>query len=134
MRLLSLVIAITLTTLPVSAADLGCKANPKLLERCRFERGDVFMSADIGPVLGLEHVQGRLIIRSAPGSSKDMPSVIANLLSKDLHNEVEATYEVCPIPSQPDQFPAGTYRYVCINSASHISVTTWMKRNMRETH
>jgi hypothetical protein len=129
MRLLSLVLAITLTTLSVSAADLGCKTNPKLLGRCRFERGAVFMSADIGPVLGLEHVQGRLIIRSAPGSADDMPVAVTNILLKSLTNEVDGVYEVCPIPAQPDQFPPGTDKYVCINSASHISVTTWMKRN-----
>lgn len=103
------------------AADQGCKGNRALTGACYIVRGDVFLTADIGPALSVTG-QRALIIRAAPNSQLDMPENVGNALSDDLHAEIEGMYEVCPIPEQPSQFPPGITRYICINSASGVVV------------
>ena len=109
------------------AADAGCKANPAVTGPCFSAQGIVFLTGDIGPALGIDGPKhSELIIRAAPNSEKDMPNnlktLMVNAIGKTIFAEVHGTYEVCPIPEQPSQFPPGTERYVCINSASHLKL------------
>jgi hypothetical protein len=120
-----LAVLMSLVTSNAFAADAGCKGNPALTGRCYMVRGDVFMSGDMGPVLGPDGASHeRLGIRPAPNGESDMPDSIENPLLNDLHAEIQGVFEVCPIPAVPNQFPRGYTKFICINSASGLSVIT----------
>jgi hypothetical protein len=119
----SLIVTITLLSHTAVAEDAGCKGNARLIGKCYMVRGFVIMSADIGPVLDTDRTHGRLIIRAAPYSEKDMPPSVGNLLSDNITAEIHGTYEVCPIPVLPSQFPPESTRFVCVNSASRVSIS-----------
>lgn len=126
------VILVGVLSQPAFGTDAGCKNNPRLTGKCHILRGSVLMSGDIGPVLDPDGHAGRLIIRSAPDSSKDMPLIVENILEKDLFAEIHGTYEVCPIPVLPSQFPPESTRFACINAASHVSVSEFDRQ--RNSH
>jgi len=88
-------------------------------------QGSIFMSGDRGPVLGLDGHR-ELVIRPAPNSEKDMPEYVAKTFwaSKAPISEIElhGTYEACPVPEQPSQYPLGYLHYACINSASDLKL------------
>ena len=83
------------------------------------------MSGDRGPVLGVDG-RNELLIRPAPNSDYDMPTYVGDAFwaSKAPVSEIvlHGTYEVCPIPEQPSQFPPGTEHYACINAASDLKL------------
>ena len=117
------------------SADRGCKNNPALTGRCFTVRGNVVLTGDIGPAFDSDDSKTRLIIRAAPNSARDMPENLETLMDKALDKRVYAgvhgTYEVCPIPTEPSQFPPETSRYACINSASHMKVGDWLTRSKK---
>ncbi len=55
------------------AADAGYKGNPAITGPCYAVHGDIFLSADAGPVLGPDNSQSHhgLTIRAAPESDAD---------------------------------------------------------------
>ena len=114
------------------AADSGCKGNPALIGRCFAMRGNILMTGDIGPALDSDDGKHRIIIRAAPNSTKDVPGNVEMLMEKALDKRISAeahgTYEVCPIPEEASQFPPGTQRYGCVNSASHLKMGDWSSK------
>jgi len=128
-----LAVFVSVISCTAMAADAGCKTNPALTGHCLLMRGTVLLTADIGPVLDSDIGARRLIIRAAPNSTKDMPAKLVTLMSSALHKslsaEVHGTYEVCPIPTLPSQFPPETTQYACINSASHLSLGDWSPKH-----
>ena len=114
--------------LPVSAvaSDAGCKENPQLIGQCYVVRGEIAVSADVGPIFMPEFdYKQRFIVRPAPNSKKDMPKKVTNILTNDLNAYVHGIYHVCPIPTQPTQFPPAYTHFVCIDSVSAIRVKHW---------
>ena len=109
-----------------TASDAGCKENPQLIGQCYVAHGEVLLSADVGPVfVPLYHDKIVFIIRAAPNSRKDMPKEVTDILLRDLHGYIHGTYRVCPIPTQPTQFPPDYTHFVCIDSVSAIRVKHW---------
>jgi len=111
-------ILLSLVTLPAFAADLGCKSNSALLGQCYMVQGTVTVDPGIGATFNRDDSKSRLIIRPAPGNTNALPKNVDSAFGNYRVVSVHGDYQVCPIPSQP---PFERERFVCVNSASHLS-------------
>src|ERR1700691_2203625 len=119
MKAPTLAILLWLVCLPAVPAEIGCKSNPALLGQCYVVRGTIRVDPGIGATFDRDDPKSRLIIRPAPGSAITLPENVDHALRFYRVISVYGAYEVCPIPSQS---PFQHERFVCVDSASNLSV------------
>jgi hypothetical protein len=119
MKAPTLAILLSLVCSPAFAADVGCKSNSALLGQCYVVRGTITVDLGIGAIFNRDDPKSRLIIRPAPGSAITLPENVDHALRFYRVISVHGAYEVCPIPSQS---PFEHERFVCVESASSLSL------------
>jgi len=119
MKATTLTILLWLVSLPAFCADIGCKSNSALLGQCYSVQGTITVDPGIGATFNRDDPKSRLIIRPAHGSAITLPENVDHALRFYHVISVHGTYEVCPIPSQS---PFKHERFVCVDSASNLSV------------
>jgi len=121
MKQLAILAMLVIQAPSAMAADPACRNNPNLIGECYTTHGVVLMSADALVVLAVTGSSGRLRLSvSAPSASSgsDMPPKISDILTRDLHSEIEGEFDVCPVRAQISLVDGA----VCIESVSHMSV------------